>query len=112
MGWSRKPATVSTDTVIPMNYSDSLGVDAPVLDFTMRFDDVLDVEKLRTALERLLEIGDWKKIGARIRKNVCFCKSPRTFMLIIVTEKRKTRVAYPVDIHKGATWFYLLSRQS
>jgi hypothetical protein len=43
---------------------------AIVLDFSLRFDDVLDHEKLRLALVRLLEIGDWRKLGARLRRNV------------------------------------------
>ncbi|CEJ59699.1 hypothetical protein PMG11_08311 [Penicillium brasilianum] len=33
----------------------------------MRFNDVLDAEKLADALSRLLEIGDWKKLGGRFR---------------------------------------------
>ena len=41
-----------------------------VLDFTMRFDDVLDPEKLCTALTRLMELGNWRKLGARLRMNV------------------------------------------
>ncbi|KAI7198592.1 hypothetical protein KC316_g3977 [Hortaea werneckii] len=37
--------------------------------FFSRFDDVLDPEKLRKALERLLQIGGWRKLGARLRLN-------------------------------------------
>lgn len=36
----------------------------------MRFNDVLDVEKLADALSGLLEIGDWKKLGGRLRFKV------------------------------------------
>ncbi len=36
----------------------------------LRFDDVMDPENLRMSLSRLLEIGDWKKLGARLRMNV------------------------------------------
>jgi len=39
-------------------------------DFMLRFDDVMDPENLRMSLSRLLEIGDWKKLGARLRMNV------------------------------------------
>lgn len=42
-----------------------------VMEFTYRFDDVLDPEKLKSSLERLLQIGKWRQIGARFRKNVC-----------------------------------------
>lgn len=41
-----------------------------VLDFTLRFDDVLDPEKLSAALVRLMELGNWRKLGARLRLNV------------------------------------------
>lgn len=37
---------------------------------TLRFDSVLDHNKLHSALTRLLEIGDWKKLGGRLRRNV------------------------------------------
>lgn len=36
----------------------------------MRFNDVLDAEKLADALSRLLEIGDWRKLGGRLRFKV------------------------------------------
>lgn len=41
-----------------------------VLDFTYRFDDVLDAGKLKSSLERLLEIEGWRGLGARFTKNV------------------------------------------
>jgi hypothetical protein len=31
---------------------------------------VLDAEKLKSSLERLMEIGEWKNLGARFKKNV------------------------------------------
>ncbi|KAF3760398.1 hypothetical protein M406DRAFT_343506 [Cryphonectria parasitica EP155] len=34
---------------------------------TMRFNDVLDAEKLHVSLSKLLEIGDWRKLGGRLR---------------------------------------------
>ena len=37
-----------------------------VLDFTLRFDDVLDPEKLSAALVRLMELGNWRKLGAGV----------------------------------------------
>jgi hypothetical protein len=72
--WSKKrpaPDRVPTDDVIPLHSFDDMDVyRAVVLDFSLRFDDVLDHEKLRLALVRLLEIGDWRKLGARLRRNV------------------------------------------
>jgi hypothetical protein len=60
----------TTDIIIPFHYWDddphTLGLS---FDVTFRFDEVLDHERLRRALSRLLQIGDWRKLGARIRRN-------------------------------------------
>jgi hypothetical protein len=65
--------TDPTDTVIPLYDFDDNSIYRNVLLYiTLRFDDVLDPEKLRQSLERLMEIGDWRKLGARIRKTVTF----------------------------------------
>jgi hypothetical protein len=66
-----RPATISTDTIIPLHSLDDTTINrAIVLDFTLRFDDVMDPEKLRAALVRLMELGNWRKLGARLRMNV------------------------------------------
>jgi hypothetical protein len=65
------PEKVPTDDVIPVHYWDDNEVFRwIVVDFALRFDDVLDPEKLRQALARLMEIGNWRKLGARIRLRV------------------------------------------
>jgi hypothetical protein len=65
------PATIPSDIVVPFHTFDSSPyLRTLILNFTYRFDDVLDVDKLRTSLERLFEIGDWRKLGARVRLNV------------------------------------------
>lgn len=38
----------------------------------MLFNDVLDADLLHTTLSHLLEIGDWKKLGGRLRRDVSF----------------------------------------
>jgi hypothetical protein len=59
------------DQVLPLRFLDSNDAFQRIsLDFTLHFDDVLDVEKLRHALERLLQIGKWGQLGARFKKNV------------------------------------------
>lgn len=59
------------DKVLPLRFMDSNDVFQKLaLDFTLRFDDVLDPEKLRSSLERLIQIGNWHQIGARYKKNV------------------------------------------
>jgi hypothetical protein len=64
------PQIVPTDTIIPFHdYDDTDTTNGLSFDFTFRFDDLLDDERLRVALSRLLELGDWRKLGARIRRN-------------------------------------------
>ncbi len=65
------PARVPTDIVIPLHQIDDTPTNRSLcLDQSMRFDDVLDVDKLVGALERLLEKPGWRKLGARLRLNV------------------------------------------
>jgi hypothetical protein len=66
-----RPATIPTDTIISMHSLDDASFfRSIVLDFTLRFDDVLDPEKLSAALVRLMELGNWRKLGGRLRMNV------------------------------------------
>ncbi|KAJ5999441.1 hypothetical protein N7451_007251 [Penicillium sp. IBT 35674x] len=66
----KRPATISTDRIVPVRYWDDLGYLRSIAhNFTLRFDDVLDVSKLESSLHRLMEIGDWGQLGARLRLN-------------------------------------------
>ncbi|EUC29005.1 hypothetical protein COCCADRAFT_40559 [Bipolaris zeicola 26-R-13] len=63
-------ARASTDQVIPFHALDDGYVNRHVvMEATYRFDDVLDVDRLRLALHRLMQRDGWKKLGARIRQN-------------------------------------------
>ncbi|TVY67476.1 Transcriptional regulator sdnM [Lachnellula suecica] len=65
-----KPAPVPTDTIIPLHWQDDNSTfRAIVTTIMLRFDDVLDPEKLQTSLATLMEMGDWRKLGARLRMN-------------------------------------------
>jgi len=67
----RSPPRIDTDQVIAINSFDDNSVNSSiVLYFTLRFDDVLDPEKLRAAFEKLLNRDGWRKLGARLRLNV------------------------------------------
>ncbi|KAF9873177.1 lysR family regulatory protein [Colletotrichum karsti] len=69
-GKPQPPTTVPSDTIIPLNGNDDNYVNrCIVMLFMMRFDDVLDPEKLRSSLEKLLERKGWRKLGARLRLN-------------------------------------------
>ncbi|KAH8674177.1 hypothetical protein BX600DRAFT_495474 [Xylariales sp. PMI_506] len=59
-----------TDDVYPIHpLDDQENFRNIMLGLTLRFNDVLDAEKLHEALSRLLEHGDWRKLGGRYRLN-------------------------------------------
>jgi hypothetical protein len=65
------PERVATDTVVPLFSRDDTRTNKQImLEFTMKFDDVMDAEKLSGALWKLLERPGWRKLGARLRRNV------------------------------------------
>lgn len=67
----KAPATVATDTIIPLNTNDDTTFNRGiVMGFMMRFDNVLNPEKLHSSLKKLLGREGWRKLGARIRLNV------------------------------------------
>lgn len=72
LGWGPtqvEPSRVPTDEVLPMHHFDDDSTNRSIiLAWTLRFNDVLDAGKLHDGLARLLEIGDWRKLGGRIRK--------------------------------------------
>ncbi|CAG8216439.1 unnamed protein product [Penicillium salamii] len=52
------------DDVYPLH---TLDHNPNYVDWVMRYNDVLDADMLKKSLSRLLEIGDWKKLGGRFR---------------------------------------------
>lgn len=65
-------ADFADDLVYPVHLHDANFVKLLMV-CTLRFDSILDPQKLHSALTRLLEIGDWKKLGGRLRRNVSGC---------------------------------------
>ncbi|CAM1503471.1 Fc.00g010620.m01.CDS01 [Cosmosporella sp. VM-42] len=64
------PAPVETDDIYPLHMlDDTKTLRDIVVTWTLRFNDVLDADKLHVSLSRLLEIGDWRKVGGRLRLN-------------------------------------------
>ena len=62
---------VPTDDVIPVfTFDDTPVYRNAVGCYSLRFNDVLDGDKLHAALARLLEIDGWRKLGGRFRLNV------------------------------------------
>lgn len=58
------------DVVYPVFVQDAFKSNRVLVSWVMRFNDVLDADKLQSSLARLLEIGDWRKLGGRLRENV------------------------------------------
>ncbi|KAF7115861.1 hypothetical protein CNMCM5793_003604 [Aspergillus hiratsukae] len=64
------PPVVPTDEVVALRQGDSSSpLRENMFNLTLWFDDVLDVDKLSSALGRLVEIGNWRILGARLRAN-------------------------------------------
>jgi hypothetical protein len=58
----------SDDDVYPLYINDCTHQGSSIT-LLMRFNDVLDPEKLHASLAHLLEIGDWRKLGGRSRSD-------------------------------------------
>lgn len=66
-----QPARVETDDIYPAHMlDDTKTFRDTVFAWTLRFNDVLDADQVHGALLRLLEIGDWRKLGGRLRLKV------------------------------------------
>lgn len=69
---TEKQLTDAPDEVYPLYPLDNEKTNRCFVSWLMRFNDVLDPEQLNNALLQLLEIGDWKKLGGRLRLKVRF----------------------------------------
>ncbi|KAG4271291.1 BCL5p [Fusarium proliferatum] len=64
----RLPA--ETDAIYPLHMLDDIKtIRVTICTWTLRFNDVLDADKLHASLSSLLEMGDWRKIGGRLALN-------------------------------------------
>ncbi|OCK91466.1 uncharacterized protein K441DRAFT_208219 [Cenococcum geophilum 1.58] len=64
----RLPPPVESDDVYPVHMlDDTKTLRSIVVTWTLCFNDVLDTDNLHASLSRLLEIGDWRKVGGRLR---------------------------------------------
>jgi hypothetical protein len=66
---SHEPLNVPED-VYPFHTLDDWRIIRSIVTWTLCFNDVLDPDILHDALSRLLEIGDWRKLGGRLRFKV------------------------------------------
>ncbi|KAJ5292011.1 hypothetical protein N7478_001262 [Penicillium angulare] len=61
------PPSSITEDIYPVHTLDDIKTLRMFINWTMCFNDVLDPEKLHNSLSRLLNIGDWRKLGGRLR---------------------------------------------
>lgn len=61
--------------IYPLHTLDNIKENYSYVNWFMRFNDALDANMLNGALSRLFEIGDWKKLGGRLRRKVCSADS-------------------------------------
>jgi hypothetical protein len=54
----------------PLHLLDDTKFNRDCISWSMRFDDVLDAELLRDSLSELLDMGNWRKLGGRLRTKV------------------------------------------
>lgn len=67
----RSPQHVESDDIYPVHMlDDTETLRSIVVAWTLCFNDVLDADKLHVSLSKLLNIGDWRKIGGRLRLKV------------------------------------------
>lgn len=65
------PSRIISDIIYPVHkLDDTKTLRGIVVTWTLCFNDVLDADKLHKSLWDLLEIGDWKKLGGRLRLTV------------------------------------------
>lgn len=65
------PPVVPGDKIVPLPEQDDTHINRSlILNFMLRFNSVLEPEKLESSLDTLLSQPGWRKIGARLRLNV------------------------------------------
>lgn len=65
------PDPYADDIIYPVYILDDTKTFRSILiTWTLVFNDVLNADKLRSSLANLLETGDWRKLGGRLRLKV------------------------------------------
>lgn len=63
---------MSADTIIPLHEYDCMPLLTTIfLTILLKYDRVLDPEALRKSLIQLIDRDGWRKLGARLKQDVC-----------------------------------------
>ena len=93
------PPTIKGDQIVPMHlFDDTAANNNVLLSVTLCFDKVLHPERIHSALVRLLQIGEWRKLGGRLRRHV----SPRRHKLT----ERDSELTMPSRTAVGSRFTY------
>lgn len=65
-----KKSIVDEPDVYPVHTLDRMKEYQKFVATVMYFNDALDADMINASLVKLLEIGDWKKLGGRLKKDV------------------------------------------
>lgn len=85
------PHAFEDDDVYPVHTLDDTKTFRSILiTWTICFNDALDAERLRSSLSRLLELGDWRKIGGRLRLKVFMSCVRRSVVDDVLTVWQRT----------------------
>ena len=94
-----QPPLVDTDEIYPAHMlDDTPTLRSIVVTWMLRFDDVLDADALHASLARLLEIGDWRKLGGRLRLDVCIRRMRHGLLRTAYRDSRlgsRSRLTFP-----------------
>lgn len=109
----KAPERVPTDVVVPVGFFDDTIIFRTFVLYTLFvFDDVLDPQRLRDSLERLVSRPGWNKLGARLRRNVRYKASPNLIfklfsngLLQLGTRRTRTSHSGCVLSRTSANWF-------
>ncbi|KAL7782671.1 hypothetical protein V8C37DRAFT_397765 [Trichoderma ceciliae] len=91
------PARVEGDKIIPLGFLDNNPLMTRIVLYNlMVYDEVLDPQKLRNALDRLVQKPGWGKMGARLRSNA---KGGFDYHVPAVFSHERQAIAYTHSIH-------------
>ena len=68
--WGKGNAPVNEPDIYPVHRLDRMKVYQTFVATVMLFNDVLDADMLNASLSKLLKIGDWRKLGGRLKRGV------------------------------------------
>lgn len=110
------PDPYADDDIYPVHVlDDTKALRSMLITCTFCFNNVLDVDKLQSSLAKLLEMGDWRKLGGRLRlkvgtrSHISFINS--TSVLIQRVGQWQTRNPRPPRFHAIPPRLLLHTRQ-